>query len=169
MFRSKAQSKLKINFENKSKISDYNQSSKTTKANSKQDRIFSKDRKPRDTTPSGHNKNGSFYLNFKIFDSTVISDRKNIVDHRKSHDDLAGASMPKLPTIKHNSSKLDTKLSTYASNKNNIIAENETLRSTHANSTAKNDFRFAGKLKYFINKTGEEAGFLEKDSNLAAK
>ncbi|CAI2384663.1 unnamed protein product [Moneuplotes crassus] len=77
--------------------------------------------------------------------------------------------MPKLPTIKHNSSKLDGKLGTYASNKNNAINENDTLRSTHANSTVKNDFRFAGKLKYFINKAGEDTTFMEKDKNLSTK
>lgn len=74
--------------------------------------------KTRDITPNRLDKNGSFYLNFKLFDSTIINTTSKLNDTRKSYEEapLTQGSI-KLPNIGQ-TSKIDSRIDAYVSNYN---------------------------------------------------
>lgn len=77
-----------------------------------------KDSKRRDITPNRFNKNGSFYLNFKLFDSTVINEARKVNETRISHEEalpIEADANVKLPNIGQ-IGKLDSKISNYTGN-----------------------------------------------------
>ena len=109
------QSKLKINFDSKSKC--YDEVAQTTKASTQSKPILPAKDKKRDITPNRFNKNGSFYLNFKLFDSTVINEARRLNETRVSQEEGGLPTDPDnihLPTIGQ-SGKLDSKISQYTS------------------------------------------------------
>lgn len=120
------QNKLKMNFD--TKLSQYDDA-KTTLAKGHKSHVFSKD-----TTPSKRTNNDSLYMNFKVFDSTVIGDQGDAV---------------RLPKIKPQGS---TKLTTM--NSANFGSQNTTKPSRAENSKSLNllkrtNGKYTGKLRYF--------------------
>lgn len=74
--------------------------------------------KKRDITPNGLDKNGSFYINFKLFDSTVINATSKLNETRESCDEapLTQGAI-KLPNIGQ-TSKVESRVDAYISNYN---------------------------------------------------
>lgn len=115
-----------MNIENKSRHNNYDDSVKTTKARHQKSHVFEKDQGLRDITPNKSNKNGSFFLNFKVFDSTVINEDRGVQGMKQSYDEPQSVHEDnlRLPKIKPTANKLDNKISMYANNYNATDSKN---------------------------------------------
>lgn len=153
-------------------ITNYDDSVKTTKARHQKSHVFDRDQGLRDITPTKSNKNGSFFLNFKVFDSTVINEDKGVQGVRQSHDEphMTHEDNLKLPKIKPLVNRLDNKISTYTNNYNGAECANTSSSSKipqvyfnrNENSKSVNLLKHMNKnnlskLKYFQSTTGDRS------------
>lgn len=121
IYRSKIQTKLKMTTDGRVRNNRYRDIAKTTKARNQKSHVFTNNNISRNVTPSKRSNDGSYYINFKLFDSTVINESKVFNESGKSHDilTLLKDDQVKLPNIKHQASKLDKRIELYSSNYRN--------------------------------------------------